>query len=152
MYANLGLWRVLDRQPLKTGDSLPGLRFPAYVSRGLEPKGLNQNHRRIVIFNKEALMALADKTLTCAECGKSFVFTTGEQEFYQSKGLQNEPKRCPECRVNRKQSHGHNSGQPRQMYHATCARCGCDCEVPFEPKQERPVYCSSCYEASKPAR
>lgn len=28
-----------------------------------------------------------DKTLICKECGKEFVFTAGEQEFYASKGL-----------------------------------------------------------------
>ncbi len=95
-------------------------------------------------------MALTDKTLTCAECGKSFVFTIGEQEFYSSKGLQNEPKRCPDCRSNRKQSHS-GSGKSRQMFKATCARCGAECEVPFEPRQERPVYCSNCYASEKPA-
>ena len=36
-------------------------------------------------------MALADKTLVCRDCGQEFVFSTGEQEFYQSHGLQNEP-------------------------------------------------------------
>jgi len=130
---------------------MPGLRLPAYVYRGLEPEERPyQNHRGIAIFNKEASMALEDKTLTCAECGKSFIFTIGEQEFYESKGLQNEPKRCPDCRVNRKQTRG--SGRPRQMFKATCARCGSECEVPFEPRQERPVYCSNCYATEKPAR
>jgi hypothetical protein len=40
---------------------------------------------------------MTDKTLKCAECGKEFVFTAGEQEFYASKGFQ-EPKKCKECR------------------------------------------------------
>ncbi|MBQ5566206.1 MAG: zinc-ribbon domain-containing protein, partial [Clostridia bacterium] len=35
-----------------------------------------------------------DKTLTCKECGKEFVFSASEQEFYASKGFQNEPKKC----------------------------------------------------------
>ena len=35
-----------------------------------------------------------DKTLVCKECGKEFVFTAGEQEFYAEKGFQNEPQRC----------------------------------------------------------
>ncbi|WP_251862022.1 zinc-ribbon domain-containing protein [Clostridium sp. Marseille-Q2269] len=46
---------------------------------------------------------MADKTLTCEDCGKEFVFTEGEQEFYKEKGFENEPKRCPECRKSRKQ-------------------------------------------------
>ena len=35
-----------------------------------------------------------DKTLVCKECGKEFVFTAGEQEFYAERGFQNEPQRC----------------------------------------------------------
>ena len=43
-------------------------------------------------------MALADKDLSCSECNAAFVFTVGEQEFFNSRGYTNEPKRCPECR------------------------------------------------------
>ena len=39
-----------------------------------------------------------DKTLVCKDCGKEFVFTAGEQEFYAEKGFTNEPQRCKECR------------------------------------------------------
>ena len=35
-----------------------------------------------------------DKTLVCKECGKEFVFTAGEQEFYAERGFQNERQRC----------------------------------------------------------
>ena len=89
-------------------------------------------------------MALADKTLTCRECGRSFVFTVGEQEFYQSRGLQHEPTRCPDCRASRRR-YGSNSGRSRIMYKAICANCGCETEVPFEPREGRPVYCGDCY-------
>ena len=43
-----------------------------------------------------------DKTLICKECGKEFVFTAGEQEFYAEKGFVNEPQRCKACRDARK--------------------------------------------------
>lgn len=43
-----------------------------------------------------------DKTLICKDCGKEFVFTAGEQEFYAEKGFENEPQRCRECRQARK--------------------------------------------------
>mgnify|MGYP000999619885 CR=1 FL=1 len=39
-----------------------------------------------------------DKKLICARCGEEFVFTAGEQEFYASKQLTAEPKRCKTCR------------------------------------------------------
>ena len=34
--------------------------------------------------------------------------------------------------------------QDRKMYKCTCADCGKDSEVPFEPKEGRPVYCREC--------
>ena len=46
---------------------------------------------------------MEDKTIVCKDCGKEFVFTVGEQEFYKEKGFDNEPVRCPECRKSRKQ-------------------------------------------------
>ena len=47
-------------------------------------------------------MEFTDKTLVCKDCGNEFVFTAGEQTFYKEKGLDNEPKRCKECRDKRK--------------------------------------------------
>ena len=102
-------------------------------------------------------MGLQDKTLQCVACGASFTFTGGEQEFYQSKGYTNEPKRCPTCREARKAerygSSGGFGGKPRrQMFPATCATCGKQTEVPFEPREGRPVYCSDCYSKVKTSR
>lgn len=45
---------------------------------------------------------LKDKTIVCKDCGKEFIFTVGEQEFYKEKGFDNEPVRCKECRQKRK--------------------------------------------------
>ena len=38
---------------------------------------------------------------------------------------------------------------PRETFKATCAECGQECEVPFQPKEGRPVYCKSCYAKKK---
>ncbi len=46
---------------------------------------------------------MADKTIVCKDCGSEFIFTEGEQAFYQEKGFTNDPVRCPECRKVRKQ-------------------------------------------------
>jgi CxxC-x17-CxxC domain-containing protein len=99
-------------------------------------------------------MSFQDKTLQCSDCGQEFTFTAGEQEFYVSRGLQNEPKRCPECRQARKAERYGNSGYraPRQMFAVVCAQCGKDTEVPFEPRGDRPVYCSECYNATRSGR
>ena len=81
-----------------------------------------------------------DKTLVCRECGTEFVFSASEQEFYEEKGFTNEPGRCPGCRQARKQRMGINNERPaREMFHATCAECGQDTEVPFRPSMDRPA-------------
>ena len=92
-------------------------------------------------------MSFQDKSLQCSDCGATFTFSVEEQEFYQSKGYVNEPKRCPECRLARKsgRSGSNNYGSRRQMFPATCAECGIKTEVPFEPRDDRPVYCRDCY-------
>ena len=41
---------------------------------------------------------------------------------------------------------------PREMHKATCAECGKECEVPFKPTGEKPVYCDECFQDKKPAR
>ncbi|MBQ8080564.1 MAG: zinc-ribbon domain containing protein [Clostridia bacterium] len=91
-----------------------------------------------------------DKTLVCRDCGKEFVFTAGEQEFYAEKGFQNEPTRCRECRQAHKAQR--NAGGPRVQYDAICAQCGAPTKVPFEPKDDRPVYCSECYASIQRSR
>ncbi len=89
-----------------------------------------------------------DKTLVCKDCGKEFVFTAGEQEFYASRGFENEPQRCKECRDSRKNAV--RSG--REMYKAVCAGCGGEAKVPFKPRDDRPVYCSECFAKMKEAQ
>lgn len=109
---------------------------------------------------------MSDKTLTCRDCGASFVFTESEQEFYSSKGFTNEPSRCPECRAARKQNQASSGGggfsgggsssfgarRERQMFPAVCAQCGQETQVPFEPRGDRPVYCSACFESKRSDR
>ena len=88
-----------------------------------------------------------DKTLICKECGQEFVFTAGEQEFYAEKGFQNEPQRCKECRTARKTASRAN----REYFTATCAACGAEAKVPFQPREDRPVYLSLIH-ISEPTR
>ena len=86
-----------------------------------------------------------DKTLACKDCGNDFTFTAGEQEFYAEKGFVNEPQRCKDCRVERKNA----SRAQREMFVAECASCGAEAKVPFRPREDRPVYCSDCFAKMK---
>ena len=91
-----------------------------------------------------------DKTLTCRECSEEFTFTVGEQEFFQTKGLLNEPARCPTCRAAKRRVQ-----QPmgeREQYDIVCDSCGAEAKVPFLPRGDRPVYCSDCFLKNKPER
>lgn len=108
---------------------------------------------------------MADKTLTCRDCGNTFTFTEGEQDFYAQKGY-SEPMRCPDCRAAKKAARnsgygdsyggggggGYGSGggggygrSERTMTQVVCANCGKDTEVPFVPRGDKPVYCSDCF-------
>ncbi len=108
-------------------------------------------------------MAFKDKTLECSDCGSEFTFSADEQEFFQTRGYTNEPKRCPECREARKAQRYGNGGSsygnsryghisPREMFPAVCADCGKETEVPFQPRQDRPVYCSDCFRKVRASR
>jgi len=117
----------------------------------------------------------ADTTLTCRDCGQAFTFTSGEQDFYTSRGF-SEPTRCPDCRAARKaqrdsgssySSYGSSystgggggggyggagaSRGAREMFTATCSQCGQEAQVPFQPSGDKPVYCSSCFEQRRGA-
>jgi CxxC-x17-CxxC domain-containing protein len=98
----------------------------------------------------------ADTTLTCRDCGQAFTFTSGEQDFYASRGF-SEPSRCADCRAARKaqreggssySSYGSSDGGrgEREMFSATCSSCGQEARVPFQPSADKPVYCSSCFQ------
>jgi len=101
-------------------------------------------------------MSFEDKSLQCADCGATFTFSVEDQEFFASKGYTNEPKRCLSCREARKAERGSSSGYgyrpQRQMFPAICAQCAKETEVPFEPREGRPVYCSDCYNKVKQSR
>jgi CxxC-x17-CxxC domain-containing protein len=119
---------------------------------------------------------LSDRTIICRDCGQEFTFTAGEQAFYAERGY-SEPQRCSGCRATRKaqraasgydsgssySSGGYSSGGgysrggggyssgPRQMYPAVCSSCGKETEVPFQPRNDKPVYCRECFQDKRAA-
>jgi CxxC-x17-CxxC domain-containing protein len=98
------------------------------------------------------LTMYTDKALTCSECSVEFAFTVEEQEFHAAKGFTNLPGRCPDCRAARKAQrdsagYGRSSTGQRELFSATCATCSKEALVPFQPRGDRPVYCSDCFRA-----
>jgi hypothetical protein len=72
------------------------------------------------------LIGYSDMTLTCSHCGKEFIFSEEEQEFYKSKGF-TPPLRCKKCRATR-----------RQPSAASCSKCG------SQFVEGAPIYCAAC--------
>jgi CxxC-x17-CxxC domain-containing protein len=115
-------------------------------------------------------MTYTDQPRTCRDCGNTFSWTAGEQEFYASRGLTNPPSRCPECRAARKSGGGYSGGGgnaysrgggggggytdrgPREMHEAVCDSCGGVARVPFVPRGDKPVYCSDCFSRTRGTR
>ncbi|MDP2660577.1 MAG: zinc-ribbon domain containing protein, partial [Dehalococcoidia bacterium] len=89
-----------------------------------------------------------DKTLTCRDCGVTFLFTAGEQAFYAEKGFLNDPLRCSPCRNQRRRE---RVTKGKIMHSVTCGECGSEATVPFIPKNDKPVYCSACFDRFRPA-
>ena len=44
---------------------------------------------------------------------------------------------------------GGYGGVAREMHKAICAECKKECEVPFKPRNDRPIYCKDCYSKRK---
>ena len=116
-------------------------------------------------------LAYADKTLTCRDCGNQFTFTAAEQESFVQKGFFNDPSRCNDCRAARKARTGgasrdgdrgtssssgfsdsSRSRGPREMFETVCSECGQTAQVPFQPRNDKPVYCSNCFEQKRSYR
>lgn len=88
-------------------------------------------------------MNFSDKTLSCRECKQDFLFTSGEQEFFALKNLQNEPTRCPNCRVKVKlERQGKDASSWTDI---ACHKCGVMTRVPFKPSGRKPVLCPTCF-------
>ncbi|SRR6266571_8747445 len=139
------MYDILDERCMLGGDDLSQAAQYTIVFWHVEP-GIEKEN-----------MALSDQTLVCRDCNQEFIFTVGEQEFYASHQLTNTPSRCPSCRAARKGQGGYGGGrggsrEPRQMYTATCSSCGGEAQVPFQPRGDKPVYCSNCYQAQGSGR
>ncbi|MEE8363230.1 MAG: CxxC-x17-CxxC domain-containing protein [Dehalococcoidia bacterium] len=118
-----------------------------------------------------------DRTIRCVECSQDFVFSADDQQFHSERGY-TDPKRCPSCRAARRSPGGGGGGggggygggggggygggggggagggyrSDRPMFTTTCAQCGQEAQVPFQPRGDRPVYCNTCFAAQRQSR
>ncbi len=81
----------------------------------------------------------------CADCGNDCKLPFKPKD--------DRPVYCRECFQNHKPAprsggggYGGRDDRPREMFDAKCADCGNDCQLPFKPKEDRPVYCRECFQ------
>lgn len=92
-------------------------------------------------------MPYEDKKLACQDCQKEFVWSAGEQEFFAQKGFENIPKRCPDCRKQRR----HDGPKPQVKvetgaeWEVACKECGKKDMVDFKPRNPENILCEECF-------
>ncbi len=102
-------------------------------------------------------MAYPSRSVSCRNCGAEYSLNGEELEFLAARGLDGSSGLCPGCRaIRRSQFASWNSGRglsrsSRELHTAICADCGAETQIPFLPKEGRPVYCSTCFEKRKAA-
>ena len=98
---------------------------------------------------------MASKTIQCVECSNDFEFTDDDRarldKLVEDRKIDKwtEPKRCLPCRRARKAAAGggrsSGGGGPKELFAAKCSQCGGEARVPFKPRGDLPVYCSTCF-------
>lgn len=101
-----------------------------------------------------------DRELRCRVCGQAFVFSAGEQQYFDRRGFQT-PSRCPDCRTGESRLRRGFAGQrrgpasaeraaepapapPPRTWEVTCFRCAAPTHVTFRPREDALVYCPAC--------
>ncbi len=84
----------------------------------------------------------------CDECGKECQVPfrpSGEKPIYCSSCFEKQGNGIP--RRNSRDSRGSERDfQDKEMFSAVCDDCGKNCQVPFRPSSNKPIYCSDCFE------
>jgi len=87
-------------------------------------------------------IAFLEKTRVCQECGRPFIWSADEQEYYVMRGFGHEPALCGECRLRRRD----RMPRPPAEYKTICAKCAKGVYVPFASGEGRTAYCRDCFE------
>lgn len=88
-----------------------------------------------------------DLTLVCKDCGRSFLFSAAEQDYFRQQGFRHQPERCRDCRRVKRREMEAFRRLAKGPTAVVCDDCGKATSVPFVPYLGRPVYCPSCYKS-----
>lgn len=85
---------------------------------------------------------------TCSKCGKSCLVPfrpTGNRPIFCSDCFRTEGGES----TPRTNDRGSQNRSDRPMFDAICDKCGNRCQIPFQPRQGKPVFCSHCFEQNE---
>lgn len=90
----------------------------------------------------------------CDKCGKDCKVPfrpSGDKPIYCSNCFEKDDRGSSRNSSRGGRDNYRDSGR-KEMFHAVCDECGKDCEVPFRPSSDKPIYCSRCFDNVSPKR
>ena len=93
-------------------------------------------------------MNYQDTKIVCRDCEADFAFSAREQQDFARRGFK-EPTRCPACHERRSSRRKYSRGGETVVHTAPCSTCGKEARLPFKPIDDKPVYCTECYQAQQ---
>ena len=146
------MWRAEYKQSFRNNERMNGGVHPPTNYQGIFSSWVWES----LLPVKRSLhsMEFQDKSLACMDCGADFIFTAGEQLFFQDKQFKNEPKRCKFCKAKRTATFGPAGPGAVPVYNKVetrtiCSQCNKETTVPFRPSQGRPVLCRECFQQTR---
>ncbi len=93
----------------------------------------------------------------CDDCGdlcKVPFKPTGSKPIFCSNCFDRVGSDSRAPRRNDNRNDGRSSFEDRQMFKAVCDDCGSECQVPFEPSSDKPIFCNDCFkkDTNRPVR
>ena len=112
-------------------------------------KVVGETQRLVEIAYLDEIRNLGYEPLTEREekRGKSF--------FHMMRWLKDKPEMLRYAKTGWPRLKNYNLFQkfhPESVFKAVCSDCGVECEVPFQPRADRPIYCKKCWPNHRPQR
>lgn len=82
-----------------------------------------------------------DINLICKDCGKPFIFSAGDQQFYVKQSFVNAPTRCKQCRA----KYQENKYKGVEIFNISCRSCDKVGKLPVKPTHPKEVLCEDCF-------
>jgi CxxC-x17-CxxC domain-containing protein len=79
----------------------------------------------------------------------------GKSFFHMMRWLRSKPEMLRYAKTGWPRLKNYNLFEPfheKSAYKVVCNDCGCECEVPFQPQADRPVYCQECWPTHRPQK